>query len=139
VGARAGLTLAELAERYPEDYAAWMAGTRTTVVAGEETTEQVRDRVVPALRDCVDALAPGQTGVVVLHGACLKVGLMGLLDWPWRLSRSLQGIANGAYCVLAEDLDRDLLRLASYNQAPSRPGDGPGRPDGNFVADGPVG
>jgi probable phosphoglycerate mutase len=134
VGARAGLTLAELAERHPREYADWMAGRTSTVVAGEETTEQVRDRVTPALLDCLDGLAAGATGVAVLHGACLKVGLLGVLGWPWELSRTIQGIENAAYCVLSEDLDRGLLRLTSYNEKPTASPHGP-----DFVADAPVG
>ena len=83
---------------------------------GEESTEEVRDRVLPALRDCLAALEPGETGLVVLHGACLKVGLMGLLGWPWELSRSLQGPENCGYCVLSEHAVRGGLRLTSYNE-----------------------
>jgi glucosyl-3-phosphoglycerate phosphatase len=134
VGARAGLTLAELALSHPQEYADWMAGRSTTLAAGEETTEQVRDRVTPALLECLGRLEPGAVGVVVLHGACLKVGLMGALGWPWELARSIQGIENAAYCVLTEDLDRGLLRLTSYNE---KAGSAPHGPD--FVADAPVG
>ncbi len=134
VGERSGLTLAELAERHPREYADWMAGRSTTLAAGEETTEQVRDRVTPALRECLGAVAPGDLGVVVLHGACLKVGLLGVLGWPWELSRTIQGIENAAYCVLTEDPRRDVLRLTSYNEKATPAPHGP-----DFVADAPVG
>jgi probable phosphoglycerate mutase len=128
VGARSGLTLVEAAARYPREFAT------SAQVPGEETTEQVRDRVVPALRDCLDALLPAETGVAVLHGACLKVGLMGLLGWPWKLSRALTGIENGAYCVLTHDLVHDRVRLTSYNEKAVGSRHGP-----DFVSDGPVG
>jgi glucosyl-3-phosphoglycerate phosphatase len=133
VGKRSGLTLEEFAASYPEDYDAWVSD-RAVLMPGEESTEQVRDRIVPALNACLDALEPGQTGIVVLHGACLKVGLMGLLGWPWELAQSLQGIENCAYCVLDEDSLRGGIRLTSYNEKAvgSRH-----RPD--FVADAPVG
>jgi probable phosphoglycerate mutase len=134
VGARSGLTLEEFAEQHPEAYDAWRAGSSGTLVPGEETTEQVRDRVVPALLGCLRQLAPGDTGIAVLHGACLKVGLMGLLGWPWELSRSLQGIENAAYCVLTEDPARGLVRLTSYNEKAGGARHGP-----DFVADAPVG
>jgi probable phosphoglycerate mutase len=134
VGERAGLTLAELADRHPQEYTDWMAGRTNTMVAGEETTQQVRDRVTPALLECREGLEPGAVGVVVLHGACLKVGLMGVLGWPWELHRTIQGIENAAYCVLTEDVDRGLLRLTSYNE---KAGSAPHGPD--FVADAPVG
>jgi broad specificity phosphatase PhoE len=134
VGARSGLTLEEFAEQHPEEYAAWLAGTSDTLVPGEESTEQVRDRVVPALLECLARLHPGDTGIAVLHGACLKVGLMGLLGWPWEHSRALQGIENAAYCVLTEDATRRRVRLTSYNEKAGGMRHGP-----DFVSDGPVG
>ncbi len=134
MGARSGLTLADLAAAFPEEYAAWVAGRSTPRVAGEESTEQVRDRIVPALHDCLKALEPGQTGIVVLHGACLKVGLMGLLGWPWELSDSLQGPENCGYSVVSEHAVRGGLRLTSYNEKAVGSGHGP-----DFATDGPVG
>jgi glucosyl-3-phosphoglycerate phosphatase len=128
VGARSGLTLAEAVARFPREFAS------SAQVPGEETTEQVRDRVVPALRDCLDRLRTGETGVAVMHGACLRVGLLGVIGWPQELARALTGIENGAYCVLTDEPDLDRVRLTSYNEkaAGSRH-----RPD--FVADAPVG
>jgi glucosyl-3-phosphoglycerate phosphatase len=134
VGKRSGLTRAEFAVAFPEEYAAWLREDQSHVVPGEETTQQVRDRVVPALRDCLASLAPGETGIVVLHGACLKVAVMGLLDWPWELSRSLQGPENCGYCVLSEHAVRGGLRLTSYNEKAVGARHGP-----DFATDGPVG
>lgn len=134
VGKRSGLTMEEFAAFFPEEHAAWLAHDHSRPVPGEETTERVRARVLPALGACLAALGPGETGVAVLHGACLKVGLMGLLGWPWELSRSLQGIENCAYCVLSEDPVRGGLRLTSYNEKATGSRHGP-----DFATDGPVG
>ena len=134
VGERSGLTLAEAAERYPEQYAAHLAGRSATLAPGEESTEQVRDRVVPALLDCFGGLGAGQTGVVVLHGACLRVGLMGVIGWPWEDARALGGVENGAYCVLTDDPVQGRIRLTSYNEKASGQRHVP-----DFVADAPVG
>jgi broad specificity phosphatase PhoE len=134
VGERSGLTLAEAAERFPQEYAAYTAGTSATLAPGEETTEQVRDRVVPALLDCFDGLEPGETGIAVLHGACLRVGLMGVLGWPWEQARTLQGIENGACCVLTQDPSTGWVRLVSYNERLGGP-----RHEPDFVAHAPVG
>jgi broad specificity phosphatase PhoE len=116
VGERSGLTLPEFSAEFPRRYAAWLADEEQHLVAGEESTEQVRARLTPALAGFLQALEPGHTGIVVLHGACLKVGLMALLDWPWDLSRSLRGLDNGAYCVVSESGRTGGLRLTSYNQ-----------------------
>jgi probable phosphoglycerate mutase len=134
VGERSGLTLEEAAERFPEELAAYRAGRSGSLVPGEETTEQVRDRVVPALLDCFAALSGGETGIVVMHGACLRVGLMGVIGWPWEHARALVGIANAAYCVLIYDAAQDRVRLASYNEKAQ-----PAAPGPDFVAQAPVG
>lgn len=116
VGVRAGLTLAEFEATYPAEYAAWLAHDESLPVDGAETSEQVRERVLPALRQCLDGLTRGRTGIVVTHGACLKVGLLGLLGWPPETSRSLRGLDNCAWAVLDEDERRGGLRLVSYNE-----------------------
>jgi glucosyl-3-phosphoglycerate phosphatase len=134
VGKRSGLTLEEFAVAFPEEYAAWLAEDHDPLVPGEETTEQVRDRVVPALRDCLASLEAGQTGVVVFHGGCLRVGLLGLLGWPWELAQTLRAVENCAYSVLGEHEVRGGLRLTSYNEKAVGFGHGP-----DFVSDGPVG
>jgi glucosyl-3-phosphoglycerate phosphatase len=134
VGRRSGLTLDEFAATYPDVFASWKRGDGRLRVPGEEGTDQVRDRIVPALSDCLGALEPGTTGIAVLHGACLKVGLMAMLGWPWELSRSLRGLDNCGFSVLAESGPNGELRLTSYNERVS----GAGRPP-DFAADAPVG
>ena len=133
VGERSGLTMGEFAAEFPERHANWLHDSESRLLPGEETTRQVRHRIVPALRECLDSLATAETGVAVLHGASLRVGLMGLLGWPWELSRSLQVVENCGYCVLTESEERGL-RLASYNEKAAGSGHGP-----DFVSDGPVG
>ena len=71
--------------------------------------------MVPALRECLESLAAGETGIVVTHGACLKVGLVGLLGWPTAQATALQGIDNCGWATLAEP-PAGRLRLAAYNQ-----------------------
>jgi broad specificity phosphatase PhoE len=134
VGSRSGLTRAEFAAAFPAEYAAWLANDDSLLVPGEESSAQVHDRVVPALSECLAQLSWGETGIVVMHGACLKVGLMGLLGWPWELAASLQGPENCGYCVLSEHADRGRPRLTSYNEKAVGARHGP-----DFATDGPVG
>ena len=134
VGARAGLTKPEFAEKFPDEYAAWLAEDESLLVPGEETTPQVRARVAAGLGDCLAALSPGETGVVVIHGACLKVGLMSLLGWPWEQSSSLRGVDNCGWAIVAEHPVKGGLRLTSYNETAS-----PGPHGLDFASDGPVG
>ena len=132
VGERTGLTNAQFARRYPEEHAAWRAGDESLQVPGAESTSQVRTRVVPALVECWDALADGETGVVVMHGACLRVGLAGLLRWPWEaVNDTLAGVANCGWAELVAGREDGRPRLVSYNRTAT--------PGGDFVPDAPVG
>jgi probable phosphoglycerate mutase len=139
VGVRSGLTSEEFAERYPREYAAWLAHDESVLVEGEESSAQVRARVVPTLRECLDGLGPGETGIVVTHGACLKVGLIGLLGWPHETSRGLRGMDNCAWTVVGEDEVRGGLRMVSYNES-ATVGQHPDRAaGGDFASDEAVG
>ena len=134
MGVRSGLTRPEFAAAFPDEYAAWLAGDSTHPVPGEESSAQVHARVVPALQECLAALSSGETGIVVMHGGCLKVGVMGMLDWPWELAASLQGPDNCGYCVLSEHRERGRVRLTSYNEKAVG-----ARHGSDFATDGPVG
>jgi probable phosphoglycerate mutase len=126
VGLRQGRTVAELARDEPDVYAAWLRGHHTDV-PGAEGDADVRARMVPALRSCLDALAPGETGVVVTHGACLKVAVVALLGWPDGLDASLRGVDNCGWVTVEELGAGGRLRLSGYNES-VRPGhDAPAR------------
>ncbi|KRF15407.1 hypothetical protein ASG90_11945 [Nocardioides sp. Soil797] len=128
LGQRTGLTMAEYAETFPAEYADFRAG-HFTAVPGGETSEDVSRRFTAGLRDVVTALSPGETGVVVSHGAALKVATIALLGWPVGHSTGFQGLDNCGWVVLdeLEDLtdlrvDQGNFRLAAWNlTAPSAP------------------
>jgi probable phosphoglycerate mutase len=121
VGARQGLTIPEFAERYPEEHANWLTGDGTFRLPGAENHDDVEARMLPALRSCLEALAAGRTGIVVTHGACLKVGVVALLGWPRELAMSLRGIDNCAWVTVEETALGSGLRLVGYNES-VRPG-----------------
>jgi len=133
-GERAGLTVAEFAERFPDSHAAWLDGDLTGHVPGAETTEQVVARVVPALREIWDATAEGETSVVVAHGACLRVSLVALLGWPQGVLGTIRGLDNCGWTVLEADPRGRGIRLASYNETAHPAVHGP-----DFASDAPVG
>jgi probable phosphoglycerate mutase len=115
VGMRTGLTLAELADKHPEEHAAWLRTRSWDVVPGAESAAEVTERVVAALRDCLAALEPGETGVVVAHGACLKVSLLALLGLPLEADRALVHLDNCGWASVVEQ-HHGQVRLTSYNQ-----------------------
>ncbi len=139
VGVRSGLTTAEFEERHPREYAAWLAHDESLLVEGEESSTLVRERVLPALTDCLEALSAGETGIVVMHGACLRVGLLAVLGWPPETSRGLRGMDNCGWTVLGDHEIFGGLRMVSYNETASV-GQHPDRAaGGDFASDEAVG
>jgi glucosyl-3-phosphoglycerate phosphatase len=117
VGARQGLTTREFVEAFPDEAAIWLSGVDMPPVEGAEVSADVEARLVPALRECLGSLAAGETGVVVSHGACLKVGLAGLLGWPASLATTLRGMDNCGWAVVVAEPDVDgRPRLEAYNR-----------------------
>ncbi len=133
-GRRSGLTQAEFAERYPDEHAAWLAGRERPAVPGNETVAEMTARIVPALREYLEALAPDETGIVVLHGWCARAGIFGLLGWPQSLDDTVRGMDNCGWAILGESARTGALRLESYNETAS-----PGPHLADFASDTPVG
>lgn len=133
-GARAGLTLPEFEERFPDAHAAWRAGHVTGHVEGAETTRQVVARAVPALREIWASTESGGTSVVIGHGACLRVSLLAFLGWPESLLGTLRGLDNCGWAVVEADPHGRGPRLASYNETAHPAVHGP-----DFASDAPVG
>jgi broad specificity phosphatase PhoE len=134
VGERAGLTVEEFAIAFPDEYAAWQAGHVTGGVPGAETPKQVIARMVPALGEIWDTIPAGQTGVVVSHGACLKVCLAAFLGWPESVLDTLRGLDNCGWIVLEADGHGRGIRLSSYNETAHPGSHGP-----DFASEAPVG
>ncbi|CAN5504736.1 glucosyl-3-phosphoglycerate phosphatase [soil metagenome] len=124
VGIRQGLTNQEFAEAFPAEAAGWVVGAGMLQIEGAESTADVAARLVPALREHLDSLAPGETGVVVTPGASLKVGLAGLLGWPEQLSTTLQGMENCGWAVMGEIEPGGRVRLVAYNRQAGPSGGG---------------
>jgi probable phosphoglycerate mutase len=130
VGARQGMTSAQFEAAFPEAFLAWRAGDDMVHVPGSEGASEVADRIVPALRESLASLPTGETGIVVTHGASLKVGVVGLLGWPQSQAVDLRGVDNCAWVVLAEVEPGGRLRLEGYNQSPGVTGRGSAGPRG---------
>lgn len=96
---RMGLTDAQYAEAYPAEHAALVAGD-DAAIPGRETPDDVLARFLPALTSYADALGDGQTGVVVSHGAALRVAVPAFLGWRGDVAESLGVLANCGWVVL---------------------------------------
>lgn len=113
LGERQGLTHAEYAELAPEEYARFVAGDWDEV-PGAEHPEAAAKRYVAALHDLAAALAPGETGLVVSHGAVTRTGMVSFLGWPLEAARDLRALGN---CARVELHERGAGRwaMAAYN------------------------
>jgi glucosyl-3-phosphoglycerate phosphatase len=107
-----GLTIAEIAERYPAEYARWQAGEPDFGCAAESVDDMAK-RVGAALRDAVDA-APGGTIVVATHGGAARHGIGEMVGWPPQVTRSLGGLGNCHWSELRLDAARGW-RLRAHN------------------------
>lgn len=106
VGRWQGLTAGEVAEQFPDLWAAVSAGEDLARGGDGETVRQVAERVRPAVRAALDRIGPGETGVLVTHGVtarALTADLIGLdQDLGWR---SFSGMANCHWARLGERAD----------------------------------
>lgn len=116
VGARSGMTRAEFAQRFPREYAAWLAEDETLLPPGAESTADVLARMVPALRQCVAALGAGEVGVVVTHGACMRAAMLELVELPQSADAAFATMGNCTWTTLQESTFGGRLRVAAYNE-----------------------
>ena len=136
MGSWEGLTRQEVADRFPDQYADWMAG-RPVLRRGGEEPAAVADRVVAALAD----LPPAATAVVVTHGGTAGRLIERLLDLQPAYRRVLGPLGNCAWSELVVQGDR--WRLLRHNSAvlppperrlegagPALPADALATPDG---------
>lgn len=96
---RTGLTSKEYAEAFPEEYARLLAGD-LDAIPGRETSDHVLARFLPALTSHADTLGEGETGLVVSHGAALRVGVPAFLGWEGVPGESFGVLANCGWVVL---------------------------------------
>jgi len=111
-GAWQGLTMAEVAERHPEEHARWTAGQE---VGGDvESLDDLGKRVAEALLDAAALAPPGGTVVVTTHGAAARQGIGHLLGWPMEQLRTLRALQNCHWVELTHDSRRGW-QVAAYN------------------------
>jgi broad specificity phosphatase PhoE len=115
LGPRTGRTLDEYVEAHPEHATDIRLG-RYDAIPGTEATSAVVERVCAAVREAFDEVGPGESAVVVSHGAALKVALLGLLGWPPAVSGSVRGLDNCGWVVLDDSGEARGLRLMAYNR-----------------------
>ena len=117
---RAGLTRAEYALAHPEEHAALVAGD-WAAIPGRETHDDVLGRFLPALASYAEVLGEGRTGIVVTHGAAMRVAAAAFLGWPVEVLPTLGGVHNCGWIevdwsVSSWDGGAPRWRLRAWNQ-----------------------
>jgi probable phosphoglycerate mutase len=87
-----GLTLTEIAQRFPVAYGQWRA-TGIVTDLPIETPDDLGKRATAALRDVAERVGEG-TAVVVTHGAAARAGCGGLLGWAHEVIRGVGALDN---------------------------------------------
>ena len=114
VGDRTGLTIEEYAVAYPAEHERLRA-SGFSGFPNDEPVDRVAARMRAALTEAVGSLAPGETGVVVVHGGSGKLGVLELLGWPAQLYGTIRGLDNCAWAELEGAGPAGRLRLVRWN------------------------
>jgi probable phosphoglycerate mutase len=113
VGVRQGMTFAEFEAAYPDIVDRFRADEPTTI-PGAETDEHVVERMRAVMTEAAGAASHGESGIIIGHGASLRIGLLAFFDAPPHLSEMLAGMANGAWTVLEQHHHRGW-QIIDYN------------------------
>ena len=111
VGAWQGLTREQIADRWPEDMAAWLRG-EDVVHGGGESRGQAGRRTYEAILRHVAAVGDGVL-VVTSHGGALRGAMLHLLGLPIEHWGTFGGLGNARWAELVPRGDR--WRLLEYN------------------------
>ena len=117
MGKRTGLTFDAFEATFPDEYDAWLAGDESPDGAGgrDDLRRPGPHRARHARRASTRS-APGETGVVVTHGAALRVGVAGLLGWPDEPGRDAGRDGQLPLAPAARARRFGHLQLASFNE-----------------------
>ena len=115
-----GLSIEEIAERWPTEYAVWKRG-EDPQRGGSETRAEVAARIAAAVTEHAETLDDEETLVVVSHGAAISLGITTLLGLDPAGWRGLVGLHNAHWSVLRARSGTAVpaWRLESHNLGPS--------------------
>ncbi|MGH9252225.1 MAG: histidine phosphatase family protein [Acidimicrobiales bacterium] len=108
-----GLTGAEIATRFPEEYKAWRAGDPLLRVGGGETRQEVAERMAAAVRDVAAKLPDDGLAVLTTHGGAARLGIAALIGMPLERFTNVGGLSNGSWSML-RDTDQGWV-LVEHN------------------------
>ncbi|HEX5598301.1 MAG TPA: histidine phosphatase family protein [Micromonosporaceae bacterium] len=107
-----GLTITEVAERFPAEYARWRAGEQNPGCE-IESLDDLAKRVGEALQEAADAV-PGGTIVVATHGGAARQSCGQLLGWGPEVLHTIGPLQNCHWTELRHDPARGW-QLRAHN------------------------
>lgn len=116
-GAWQGLLRAEIEQRWPREFAAWLSGEDVAVGGGERRSD-VAARTASAVERHAACLDAGDVLVVASHGGALRGAMLRMLGLPLAAWSCFSGLANTHWAVL-ERRTAGGWRLAEYNVGPA--------------------
>jgi probable phosphoglycerate mutase len=108
-----GLTGAEIASRYPEEYKSWRGGDPLLRVGGGETRQEVAERMASAVRDVAARLSDDGLAVLTTHGGAARLGIAALIGMPLERFTNIGGLSNTSWSML-RDTDQGWV-LVEHN------------------------
>lgn len=105
-----GLTMPEIAERWPAEHALWKAG-KPVLLDGIETWEELSARTSAAMADVIAKVGDG-TAIVTCHGGSARQAVASVLGWDAVMSNTVHGLDN---CHWADVRSTRGWRLHAYN------------------------
>lgn len=110
-----GLRRSEIAEHWPEAFAAWRRGAEPEGIEAD-TRRQTAARVHGAVVEHVARLAPEDVLVVVSHGAAIGLGITALLGLDPQTWFGLSGLDNCSWSIVSDNRGRKPgWRLQAHN------------------------
>ena len=102
-----GMTVDEISQAFPEEYAQHKQRTAATVAHGGESIVQMRERVASFIDEIVER-HPGETAVIVTHGGVMGAVLSLLFDMPFEAVKRTR-FANTGLGAFVRERDRWIL------------------------------
>lgn len=114
-----GLTIKEIKETYPEEFASWrMDETNASLMGGDLSLKKASIRAKEAILKIVTE-NKGKKIIIVAHGGIIKAGLIGLFDWKMTMYHNVN-LGNTAITklIFTKTLEPKLVTLNDTSHLP---------------------
>lgn len=97
-----GLTGAEIAANWPDEYTGWRSGDPLLRVGGGESRQEVAERMAEVIVDVAKKLSDDGLAVLATHGGAARLGIAAIIGMPLERFTNIGGLSNCAWSMLRE-------------------------------------